>query len=215
MSSNIKQDTSQLIESLSDDLTKIKPMAHPLKRAIPWVILTVIYIISVVYYLGIRGDFASKLHDPIYVFELSHALAISISAVICSLWLCVPDMREQKWMIAVPLSLFATFIVWVLLKSTLDMHKTFTLDWGHCHEDSILFGVVPALAILFISIKGRTTHPNLISLMSAISVGGLGYMGLRITCASDDIGHLCVYHILPYLLLGLLVTIFAKRIYRW
>jgi len=63
--------------------------------------------------------------------------------------------------------------------------------------------------------KGSTTQPYLMILMNVIAVSGLGYIGLRITCASDDIGHICVFHILPYIALGAFIAMIGRRFYRW
>ncbi len=213
--SDTEKNTQDLISSLSDDLSEVKSFPHPMKRAVLWSFIAIAYVVVVVAFLGIRTDISDKFNDPIYIFELSQILAIAVSAGFCSLWLCIPDMRGQNWMIAVPLSLFAVFFLWVGLRTILDLHKGFEVHWSHCQTDSILFGFVPALSIFFLSTKGKTTHPNLIALMSILSVGALGYLGLRITCSSDDVGHLCSYHILPYFLFGIGVSLLARRIYRW
>ncbi len=210
-----KQNTADLISSLSDDLTEVKVVAHPLKKLAIWMVLSVVYVVLSVMYLGARSDLSVKIQDPVYVFELFHVFTIAISAAVCSLWLCIPDMRGQKWMLSVPLSLFGAFFVWILLRTTMDLNKTFELHWGHCHTDSIIFGIIPAVAMLVFSMRGKTTHPNLIAFMSSLSVGALGYMALRVTCGSDDIGHLCSHHILPYFLFGIVIAVCAKRIYRW
>ena len=55
-----------------------------------------LYIVGALFILGMRSDLATKLHDPVYVFELLHILTIGISGAFCALWLRIPDMRGQK-----------------------------------------------------------------------------------------------------------------------
>ena len=204
-----------LIEELSEELTEVKVVRNPLELSMFWSLLAITYIAVVIVVLGVRGDIDHKIHDPVYIFELLHVIAISLSAAICSSCLCIPDIRGQRWMLAIPTSLFAAFITWVSLRLGLESYDMSGFSWGHCHSDSIAFGAIPAFMILFFSMRGKTTHPHMMSLMNILSVGAVGYLGLRITCASDDIGHLLGFHILPYLLFGIVITIVGKRIFRW
>ena len=98
--SDVKQNAESLIISLSDDLSEVKAMPHPMHRVALWAVVAVLYTLLMVSLLAIRSDLSIKLQDPNYVFELTYILAISISAMLCSSWLCVPDMRGQKWMMS-------------------------------------------------------------------------------------------------------------------
>ena len=213
--SDKKQNTKDLIEELSGELTEVKVMRRPIDVALFWSALAITYIVVTITVLGVRGDIDNKIQDPVYIFELLHVIAISISAAICSACLRIPDIRGQKWMLAIPTSLFAAFVTWVALRLGLESYDMSGFGWGHCHSDSIAFGAIPAFMILFFSMRGKTTHPNMMSLMNILSVGAIGYLGLRITCASDDIGHLLGFHILPYLLFGIVISMVGKRIFRW
>ena len=210
-----KQNTEGLIASLSDDLSEVKPMSHPIRRVVLWAVLTALYTLLMVALFVIRPDFSIKLHDPNYVFELMHIIAISISAMFCSSWLCVPDMRGQKWMLAVPTTLFAVFTLQIILRTTMEIHDVPRLYLHHCVTDSVVFGIIPLCMILFLSIKGKTTHPFAMSFMNALAVGSMGYFGLRVVCMSDEIGHLYAYHLLPYILFGFVISMVGRRIYRW
>lgn len=210
-----EQKTDDLITSLSDDLIEIKIMPHPLKRVALWIAITLSYAAIILTFLSIRPDFSIKLNDPNFVFELIHIFSISISAMACSSWLCVPDMRGQKWMLAVPTTLFSGFIIHILLRSIMEHHELPSLYVHHCITNSTIFGVIPALLIITLSIKGKTTHPYIMSFMNTMAVGGLGYLGMRITCMADDIGHLYAYHLSPYILFAIVISLVGRRIYRW
>ena len=52
-------------------------------------------------------------------------------------------------------------------------------------------------------------------LMNVISIGGLGYLALRLVCPAEEFGHIFVYHVMPYALFGIVITFIASKIYRW
>ncbi|PCK00219.1 MAG: hypothetical protein COA45_00070 [Zetaproteobacteria bacterium] len=213
--SNKKQNTESLIASLSDNFSGIKVMPHPIRHLALWSVLAVSYTLLIIIFLKIRPDLSDKLENPNYIFELLQILAISISAAFCSSWLCVPDMRGQKWMLVVPITLFVAFSLQIILRTTMETHDLPHIYFHHCSMKSIIFGVIPAIALFLMSTRGKTTHPISMSLMNALAIGGMGYLGLRIICMSDNIGHLYGYHLLPYILFGIIISLVGRRIYRW
>lgn len=213
--SSENQNIDSLISSLSDELTEVKVLAHPLHRAMPWIVFAVLYISFAMAVVGVRGDIFVKIQEPLFIFELLMIFAMSLSAALCSLWMCVPDMRGQKWMIAVPITLFLVFLSHFGLKLALDSYAMPSLHFHNCHKEALIFGAIPAIAILFLSMRGNTVQPVLLSFMNILAVGGLGYIALRISCASDNIGHLCLFHLLPYIAMGIIITLIGRKLYRW
>ncbi len=206
--------TDNLIESLVGDLTPVSVLPHPLRRFVPFFIMAVVYLASAIIYFGIRSDAMDKFNDPTFLFEMSLVFSMALSAGLCAMWLCVPDMRGQQWIISVALSLFGVFTAWIGFQMMLKFSMPH-IGMHRCYLNAIIFGAVPALAIIILSIRGKTTHPLLLSTMNTISMGGLGYIGLRLTCHADGIDHICCYHILPYILFGAVAGLLGRRIYRW
>ncbi len=211
----VAKETSNIIDDLTSELEPVKTLKHPIKRALPWFIFAILYVLSGIFLLGVRGDFISKLNDSTYIFEMSLVLVMSVSATMCSLWMCIPDMRGQKWLVATSLTLILVVLAWIITQAVMNIDHTPFGYWSHCFSDAVFFGLLPAASIVFMSMKGRTIQPYLMILMNVIAVSGLGYIGLRITCASDDIGHICVFHILPYIALGAVIGAIGRRFYRW
>ena len=209
------QDTDTLIDSLTEDLCPVKVLMHPLLRVLPWCVYAVLYVGLAIYFLGLRYDFEEVIYDPIFVFEMVLVLVMSLSAAVCSMWMCVPDMRGQQWLIAVPTTLFMTFLLLVGLKVGLDGVSMPKITWHHCHSDSMYIGFIPAATIWFLTMRGKTTCYVKTTFMNVLAVGGLGYLGLRLTCGADNMGHISFFHILPYLVLGIVAGLVARRIYRW
>ncbi len=207
--------TETLIDDLTEGLQPRKRLAHPFVRVLPWVFLALAYMTGVVNYLGIRPDLASKFKDGAFLFEIGAMSAVSFSAVLASAWLCVPDMRGVKWLVAVPLTLLGAFLFWCGVRAYTDGFIMPELHWDHCFNDAALMGFVPAAAVIFMSTKGATTRPFLMGVMNALSVGALGYVGLRFTCIMDTVGHAGVYHLLPFIAFGVLLGAGARFVFRW
>lgn len=213
--SSDRKTTEDLIGHLASGLEPVRVLSHPLKRVFPWIGLVIAYMTVVIYMLGLRPDMAEMLHNPSYLFELSITSAMAVTASFAAIWLCVPDMRGQEWIVAPPLVLLGVFTLWTGFRIVLAPFEMPHHIWSHCSTDSILFGIVPAATIFFLSMKGKTTHIYLLPLMNALAVGGPGYVALRMTCASEDIAHILTHHTAPYILFALLAVAAGRRIYRW
>lgn len=207
--------SEELINDLCNTLCCKKRMAHPLCRVIPWILLALIYIGGAVEIFGFRADIITSIQSPGFIFEILLVLWMSLSAAFCTIWLCIPDMRGQKWMIVMPLTLFGVVVLFLGLRFILESFVLPHISYHFCYVEALVFGIIPAVAIFFFSVSGKTTHPVLLSFMNTLSVGGMGYLGLRLTCASNDIGHIGIFHILPYILFGLVSAVAARQIFKW
>ncbi|MGH1456166.1 MAG: NrsF family protein [Alphaproteobacteria bacterium] len=211
-----EKNVQSLIDDLASELGEPKVMRHPLYSCVPWAVVGIVYIVFAFSVLGVRHNIFEKIADPNFVFEISLTLSLSISAAFSAIWLRYPDIRGQSWILSIPLTLFAVFTVLISLRTFMEAPSLPDIHVAHrCYKHALIFGVIPAISIWVLSMRGKTTHPVLLSLMNALAVGGLGYIGLRITCHADDVRHLCIYHILPYLLLGFIAAVCGRRIYRW
>lgn len=210
-----KHCTDALIQTLCADLKPCKKLGHPFWRGLPWVLLAFAYVVGTVALQGFRIDISAQMAKADFVFELALVALMSVSAAFSCTWLCVPDARGQSWIRSVPLTLFFVFSLLLGLRMFLGGFVMPEIHWCFCYKSSILYGMIPALAIFVISSKGKTTHPNLLALMASLAVGGMGYFGLRLVCLSEDIGHILIIHTLPYVLFGFLASVLARRIYRW
>lgn len=211
------KETETLIGDLESRLEAVKPMYHPLKRILPWIGFMLAYMVgSAFFIIGIRPDIAAKFHETGFLFETGLTLAVSLVAALTASWLSVPDMRGQKWLLAVPVSLFAVFLFWFSLNIYNEgLHLPETLTFHKCAGDAMILGLLPIMALVFLTKTGATTRPYWMAFSSILSVGALGWAVLRFTCASDDTAHIALYHFLPFIVLGILLGIVARRVYHW
>lgn len=209
------KNTDSLIDSLASDLEEIKCAQHPLKTALPWFVFAVLYIAFAIAMLGLRGDFSSRITDADFVFELGLVMAMSMSATLCSLWLCFPDMRGNNWLLAVPISLFSVLMLLLVSRGVMNFDGMPQIYWCACINKGFVFGILPAATLLFLSAKGKTTRPQMLAFMNTAAIGGLGYLALRLTCGYEDMGHIMMYHVGPYIFMGLVIALAGIKFFKW
>lgn len=208
-------DSTALIESLSDTLTPMKPMAHPFLRVLPWIFCGAFYTLVCVLVIGVRPDIQDKIVSPYFVYEILMMTFVGLSASFASSYLCVPDMRGVKWLAALPLTALGAFFLWIFTRSLAEPVSMPHVHWVNCFNDGIVLGFIPAIAMVIFVRKGATTAPRMMALMNTLAVAALGFIGLRFTCPLDTIGHAVITHLIPFMVLGILTGVLARRLYRW
>ena len=204
------------IHQLADNLSaETRPLMHPVKRLILWAVITVFYLCGCIIFLGARFDLTNKFSDTSFLFEVGLMGAVALTAGLGSLFLCVPDMRGKGWLRALAPTLCAVFVFWEMMRSMTEGVHLQTLHWDHCFSDALLMGTVPMVLLMFFTMRGATIYPLTQGLFNAVAVGAVGYVGLRITCAMDTVGHTCIYHLIPFIFAGFIIGVLAKKIFRW
>lgn len=203
------------IENLTDSLKPVRSLPHPVILFSVWLTVSLLYLGAVISYLGVRYDIVEQLNNSVFLFETTLAALIGLSAGICALYGCIPDKRGMTWMPGIPLSLVGVFLLWYVFKSFESAVHIPHMHWDECFTDATLLAFIPAALIITFVKTGRSTTPYVTMAMAMISVSFLGWASLRITCAIDSIGHVFFYHILPYLVLGSIIGLLARRILRW
>jgi hypothetical protein len=207
--------TDDLIASLAEDLEPVKPIANPLYCIVPWIVLTILYTAFIVYSLGLRFDVHEKLQSPEFLFEMINVFVMGAVAAWCSVLLRYPDVRGTKWLLSVPVTLCLSLAVWHLCIVYSKGFQVPNLTLHHCVKDAGLIGGFPILIMLIVVRRGKTTFPRWMAFMNVLAVGAVGWIGLRLSCMSDDIGHTFLYHFFPFVIGGLLISALAKRLYSW
>lgn len=210
-----EKDIDELIGKLSEELEPVKPLPHPLIQAIPYILISFAYMAVVVFYVGVRPDVAAKLGDSAFMIEIFLMGFLAITSTITAIYLTIPDMRGDKWLLAVPFTLLGAFFAWVTIRSFTEGVHMPKIHLDHCMGEGGYMTIIPLAVLFFLTKRGATTRPYLSFLMTIFAIAGLGYVGLRFTCMMDTIGHATVSHMIPYIVIGSLLGIAAKKIYKW
>lgn len=209
------KNTDNLIEGLCGDLESIKPRC-PYTHIAAWFLGSLFYLATVVSYIGLRPDFDMNAMNPLYIFEIGLAGLILISASIASSWLSVPDCLQRPWIKIIPITLALIFTLWAVIRSVAEgMDFISGLHIGHCAQEGLLMEVIPLVALVFITIKSCTTQPYWSMVMNVLAVSTLGWIGLRLTCPVDEMGHSLFNHLLPFAILAAALGMFARKLFKW
>ena len=96
-------------------------------------------------------------------------------------------------------------------------------DVWHFHWDVVykcwinfwMFSFVPLAYVIYRARKGATTYPVQLSFLQSLGVGAIGWIGQRLTCDMDAPQYVYLIQWAPVLLVGTLLGVFARRLYRW
>ena len=207
-------DTDKLINSLCEGHHKVRCLMPPHVRAVLYFILTAAYVFGLVFSHGLRMDWQERLTDIFFMTDMALAAAIWISALCAVAWLCIPDMRGQGWIKILPVGLTSVLILVEIGRGGME-GMNFSFSHGTCFEGGLLMGMVPLALVAFMSRGGNTTSPYWMAGMNALAVGAAGYIGLRLLCPMDDVGHGFIMHFLPFILIGAAVALLARKLFRW
>lgn len=211
-----KENIDQLINDLTGELEPVKPLAHPFIRALPLIIVSVLYVAFMVVLIGPRNDWMPKMYNEIsYVFEFGLSFGIFVSAAIALAWLGVPDMRGQAWLKAVPITLAGVFVFWAILRGIYEWDKPLHFALQSCSLDGFFITVLPVFILTFSCRSAATTQPGWSSFMAILSFSGLGWAGLRLTCSANTFMQSLVVHFIPFVVIGIIFALLARRIFKW
>lgn len=205
-----------LISSLSDELEPAKPFAHPCQRLLTWAAMSALYLALLISFMDVRHDLADAIKDPRFIFEITLMGFIGITSALCATFLCVPDMRGRSWLVSLPFTGLALFTVWSITHAILvEGAQMPHLHMDHCMGEGAFMTVIPLAMLLFLTRKGATTRPILMAVMNVMSIAAVAYIGLRFTCTMDTVAHATLQHLLPYVLIGLVLAMAARKIFKW
>ena len=204
-----------LIDKLCDDLEPVKCTRHPFACSSAWVLVSILVTIIFVWKMGTRHDLATILIEPDFIFELVLVTLTGLSAIYCTALLRVPNMRGQKWALIVPLIIGGLFLIWKSIHLILGHITMPHLDFHHCMSEGLIVAAMPAILMFIMALQGCTTHPIWMLVMNGLAVASVSYIALRLTCSSEDLGHILYTHLLPFTIVGAGLGLLVHRIYRW
>ena len=193
-----------------------KTIFSPLKGGFAGSILVAIYLFALLGFFGLRSDFATKIIDKQFQFELIITLFTSFSSIYCLNYLRFPDLGEKTLIKLLPFFgfiPFATLILYQYLGYNHDLnHINCDVPGFYC-ASSIIFFALPIAAILFFTLyRGTTLNKSLCGVIIGIASGTISYLFLRLIHATEDMPHLFIWHFLPIMVLITLFIFLANKI---
>lgn len=212
---NKDNEIDQTIKSLCGDL---KPVCcvNPLWRALLWILLVITYTSAVAMTIGLRENIAEAMNREIYIFELMLAFATGIFASLLTFWLSTPDCERYKKYMAVPITLLGVQMVWMFDRLYFEGVGDIRENWlSHCWINTALHTTLPAIAVIILVRKGATVMPCALASYAVLAVSQFGWIGMRLVCPHDNVGEAYFLNFLPYVIIGIIAGMGAKKLFRW
>ncbi|MAY99650.1 MAG: hypothetical protein CMH32_03890 [Micavibrio sp.] len=205
-----------LISKLSGDLEPCEPLKHPLKRMAPWVIIASLYVALVAFFgIGVRPDIWDMLiHNHRFQLDIGLATMIYLSSGFVLGWVNLPDMRQQPWVVAIPVVFLVLFIGNILFRLFTENLANPNYDMI-CFPHSVYLTVIPLGYLIFLIRKGCPACHKKSALFATIAISAIGWIGLRFTSPIDHMVHIFFVQFLPFIALGILLGILSAKLFRW
>lgn len=210
--------TDQLIDKLVAEGAQ-KPLPHPMKQALFWLLGTLIYLAAFCLFIGFRADIAGKFSEPLYIAELVFMSLTALSAAWAAVCLSRPDCFQMPWIKYVPfdfLVLWAAvaFLVFKNLNGSQIVHTAMLCQFD-CPLNILLFSLPPGIAMFLLIRKGAPVQFYWAGSMATLSVTAFAYVCMRLVEMNDSPAHLLVWHALPVMIMSIAGMLAGKFTLRW
>jgi hypothetical protein len=164
--------------------------------------------------VGIRPDHATALRDPVMILELVSVLFTGVTGVLAAHWLGYPDVRQQRWVLALPWVGVAVFLSAVVWRVTMMPPPAGDPHLIHCMPVLLMVSVFPLVMLTLHLRRMATVHGRLSGVVAMLASVCFGYIPARLMCDEEALTHVLGDHVLPVVVLvplGMLVY----RFWRW
>lgn len=168
--------TEELIERLAAQAAPVRPLRPPSARLLVWFALAVPAVAVVALTMGLRGDLAQRLAEPVFQLRLFASLATAAAAALAGLALGVPG-RSRAWGLA-PLAPFVLWLASLGRQCLLEFRGEAEAELLagphlHCLPDIAVMMALPTIAMVVMVLQGAGLRRRL-----ELALGGLAAAAL-------------------------------------
>ena len=210
--------TDRLIDKLVAEGAK-KPLPHPMKQAMFWLIGTLMYLAAFSVYMGFRADIATKFAETLYIADIVFMSLTAMSAGWAALCLSRPDGCQMPWIKYIP---FDFLVLWAAVAflgaenlNGAKILNTVTLCQFDCTWHILLLSLPPGIVLFLLIRKGAPVQLYWAGIMATMSVTAFAYVCMRVLEMNDSPAHLLVWHALPVMIMSLVGMLAGKYTLRW
>lgn len=215
---NTLGETDALIAGLALDAAPVRPMAHPLRRALAWAIIALAFAAAMVWAIGLRPDLAERISDGRFLLEQGAALATGIAAAVAALSLTIPGAPKLLRLLpVVPGALWIGTLSLGCLRDWAQMGAAglqVTPDFA-CFGYIALIGSLPALVLLTMLHRGVPLAPRWTITLAALAAAGIGNFALRFFHMQDAALMVLIWQVGSVGLLALLAGLVGSKLLPW
>ncbi|MBI1649159.1 NrsF family protein [Hyphomicrobium sulfonivorans] len=210
--------TDELINALVAD-TAVPP--SPVHRIV-WIAAALAALVTgAVFFawLPVRGDMASALTDPRFLFKWAFTLSLFLSALAVATLLMRPEQTQKGPLLllaAAPAILIVGIILELIALPAEQWLSTMVGMNSHGCIVTIPFLALAPLSVLLMAIKkGAPTRPAFAGAVAGLAATGIAASYYAMYCRDDSPLFLATWYILSALLVAAVGALIGSRLLRW
>jgi hypothetical protein len=212
------KETKQLIQELAEHAGPVRRMQGPVLRALTWAAVSLASIGLFVVLMPARHDSSLNPHDDLFLMEQVAALVTGVTAAIAAFVSVVPG-YSRNWMFSPSIP----FAVWLVslgpgCVQQWNQYGIAHLPLSHdpwCVPFIMLFGALPAAAIIVMLRQGAPLTPRLTAALAGLAAAGLANAGVRIVHPEDVSIMLLLWHVGFVMALSAIAGAAGQYFFNW
>lgn len=212
--------TEDLIHQLVQESKPVKRIAPYKIRLLLWLLISLVLTIAAIFIWGPRSDLHERIYELSFVLEMGILFLMMLSASFSAFSLSVPGEKAPKGLrLLATLSIFLwlglIFLSTFLRQGHLGWSaKAWLPGWG-CMNHTLLLVILPTLSIFIMLRKAAVLRPALVGLLAGLAAVSFAAFAIRITCHSDALWHLVLWHIAPIILVTFVAILLGAWVFNW
>jgi hypothetical protein len=206
------------IERLAAATTRAEAPPTPGRAVALWLVVSLGVSLLMMLTMTLRTDLAAQCQQNNFWREAVVLIGIIISSSVSAIWLSYPDLRQQRWVVALPLPFLAAYIFLLASRALAPVAATTALEADHSIECSLcimIFALIPGLMLFRIMRRYATAHPRAAGTLALLASASIGNLALKFAEANDSVPHLLLWHMTPIILLGVGGGWLGKKFLSW
>ena len=211
-------DLNAAINRLAAECKPAAPAPVPARAVALWLALSCGVSLLLTLMMELREDLPTQLGQSLFLAEIAVLTALVISSCVSAVWLAFPDLRQQRWVVLLPLPLLTLYIcmlIYRLLVPAATLPPIGEIHGTACSICITLFALLPGLTLFRIMRRYATTRPCAAGALALLASASIGHLALKFAEANDSVPHLLVWHMVPIILLGLLGGWLGRKFLSW
>jgi hypothetical protein len=210
--------TPDIIASLATNLTPVRRLRPPTRRAGCWLLLAAFVLMLLAISQGLRPDLAQKLQEPAFAVSMAASLLTGVLAAIAAFLVSLPD-RSRLWLL-LPLPALGVWlsntgyqclVQWI----SVGPEGVSLGEAARCFATLMLTSLPLSLSMLVMLRYAAPLRPTVVILMGSLAVAAITATALSLFHAMDATVMILMWNVGPAVLFVGLGGLFGRRLFRW
>ena len=209
--------TDDLIARLSADLKPVRPMALPRLLIGATILSTLVAVIAMNMWLGMRPDMNSAMATMNFWTKFTYTLSVALLGGVATLALARPDGRI-RWPWFVALGLLTLLVIGAfnqLFRSDDMMPLIMGQSSLQCVPRIVVLGLPVLLGAMLALRRLAPRNPTLAGFAAGIMAGGAGAWVYSFACNETGMMFLALWYTLGILIVGAIGALLGRFLLRW